>query len=48
MVLVTGYAELPGGGDLRLPRLSKPYRLQELEEVISTLGAGYRKSAYAL
>ena len=40
VVLVTGYAEVPGGADLKLPRLSKPYRQQELDEVISTLGAG--------
>lgn len=42
VVLVTGYAEVPGGADLKLPRLSKPYRQQELDEVISTLGAGHQ------
>ena len=43
VVLVTGYADLPNGSDPRLPRLSKPYRQQELGDLISTLGADYRQ-----
>ena len=34
IVLATGYADLPGGVDARLPRLSKPYRQEALAEVI--------------
>jgi signal transduction histidine kinase len=43
IVLVTGYADLPNGFDPLLPRLSKPYKQQELGDMISTLGADYRQ-----
>jgi PAS domain S-box-containing protein len=35
IILATGYADLPEGGDLGLPRLSKPYRQDELARRIS-------------
>jgi signal transduction histidine kinase len=43
VVLVTGYAELPDGGDPLLPRLAKPYRLRELADLITTLGGNHRR-----
>jgi PAS domain S-box-containing protein len=40
VVLATGYAELPSGGDNRLPRLPKPFSQNQLQEVVaSVLGA---------
>jgi signal transduction histidine kinase len=48
VVLVTGYADLPNGFDPLLPRLSKPYRQQELGDLISTLGADHRQKAACL
>ncbi|MCC2611653.1 PAS domain S-box protein [Neorhizobium sp. Rsf11] len=40
VVLATGYAELPTGGDNRLPRLPKPFSQNQLQDVIaSVLGA---------
>ncbi|TDK39572.1 PAS domain-containing sensor histidine kinase [Rhizobium deserti] len=40
VVLATGYAELPSGGDNRLPRLPKPFSQNQLQEVMaSVLGA---------
>jgi len=39
VVLATGYAELPSGGDNRLPRLPKPFSQNQLQDiVISALG----------
>ena len=35
IVLATGYAELPTGGDNRLPRLAKPFSQNQLEDVIA-------------
>lgn len=35
ILLATGYAELPDGMELDLPRLAKPYMLQQLELEIS-------------
>lgn len=35
IVLATGYAELPTGFDLELPRLGKPYRQEQLELAIA-------------
>ncbi len=43
VVLVTGYADLTNGSDPLLPRLAKPYRQQELGDLISALGADYRQ-----
>jgi signal transduction histidine kinase len=43
VVLVTGYADLPNGPDPQLPRLAKPYKQQELDDLISTLGAERRR-----
>ena len=37
VVIATGYAELPGDGDPGLPRLSKPYRQQELAALVARL-----------
>jgi signal transduction histidine kinase len=37
IIIVTGYAELPGDGDLRLPRLLKPYSQQDLALLLVTL-----------
>lgn len=37
IVLATGYAELPKGGDNRLPRLGKPFSQDQLQEVIATV-----------
>ncbi|CDZ56387.1 hybrid sensor histidine kinase/response regulator [Neorhizobium galegae] len=42
VVLATGYAELPTGGDNRLPRLPKPFSQNQLEEIIATVLAGGR------
>jgi PAS domain S-box-containing protein len=40
VVLATGYAELPSGGDTRLPRLPKPFSQAQLQSAISAvLGA---------
>jgi PAS domain S-box-containing protein len=41
IILATGYADLPEGEDVPLPRLSKPYRQEALAEAIaSVVGAG--------
>jgi len=37
IVIATGYADVPGESDLGLPRLSKPYRQQELAEMLVQL-----------
>jgi signal transduction histidine kinase len=37
VVLVTGYADLPNGPDPSLPRLNKPYKQQDLAELITSL-----------
>ena len=37
IVIASGYAELPGDGDLGLPRLSKPYRQQDLAALVASL-----------
>ena len=37
IVIATGYAELPGDGGLGLPRLSKPYRQQDLAVLVTRL-----------
>ena len=37
VAIATGYAELPGDGDPGLPRLSKPYRQQELAALVAQL-----------
>jgi signal transduction histidine kinase len=47
-VLATGYADLPNGFDSQLPRLSKPYKQQELADLIAALGADYRQKAACL
>jgi CheY-like chemotaxis protein len=43
VILVTGYADLPAGSDPLLPRLNKPYRQEELGDLIAALAAGYRQ-----
>jgi hypothetical protein len=35
VILATGYAELPNGENPGLPRLSKPYRQEELSALIA-------------
>jgi signal transduction histidine kinase len=42
MVLATGYAEVPSGGkELGIPRLAKPYRLEQLAAILAiVLGEG--------
>ena len=40
VVLATGYAELPSGGDTRLPRLAKPFSQNQLEEIIASVVGG--------
>ncbi|HTI88873.1 MAG TPA: response regulator [Alphaproteobacteria bacterium] len=40
IILATGYAELPGGDDLGLPRLNKPYKPEELAAAIQRLMDG--------
>jgi FixJ family two-component response regulator len=37
IVIATGYADVPVESDLGLPRLLKPYRQQELAEVLAQL-----------
>lgn len=37
VVLATGYAELPSGGDNRLPRLPKPFSQSQLQETIANV-----------
>jgi signal transduction histidine kinase len=37
IILATGYADLPDGDDLGLPRLAKPYRQAELKTVVAKL-----------
>ena len=34
MIIATGYAELPGELDAGVPRLSKPYRQQDLAALV--------------
>jgi signal transduction histidine kinase len=43
VVLATGYADLPNGLDPQLPRLSKPYKQQELADLFTALVAEYRQ-----
>ena len=37
VILATGYAELPTGQELDLPRLTKPYRLDKLSSLLSEM-----------
>jgi CheY-like chemotaxis protein len=37
IVIATGYADVPADPELELPRLSKPYRQQELAELVKRL-----------
>jgi CheY-like chemotaxis protein len=37
VIIATGYAELPANTDLKLPRLSKPYRQQELDSLLNSV-----------
>jgi hypothetical protein len=37
VVIATGYAELPGELDAGVPRLSKPYRQQDLAVLVARL-----------
>jgi len=46
VVVATGYADLPSGFDPQLPRLAKPYRQQELSDLICTLGEERRSRRY--
>jgi signal transduction histidine kinase len=43
VILATGYADLPNGPDPSLPRLNKPYRQQELADLIATLVSDQRQ-----
>ncbi|MGQ2909332.1 MAG: response regulator [Aliihoeflea sp.] len=36
IVMATGYAELPEGNVLNLPKLSKPFTQAQLEEAVAT------------
>ena len=38
VLLATGYAELPEGDALDLPRLAKPYMQRQLSDAIARLG----------
>lgn len=40
VVLATGYAELPSGGDNRLPRLPKPFSQNQLQDMIASVLGG--------
>ena len=40
VVLATGYAELPSGGDNRLPRLPKPFSQSQLQDMLATVLSG--------
>ncbi|AXV16328.1 hybrid sensor histidine kinase/response regulator [Neorhizobium sp. SOG26] len=37
VVIATGYAELPAGGDNRLPRLPKPFSQSQLQDVVASV-----------
>jgi CheY-like chemotaxis protein len=37
IILATGFADLPAGRAQQLPRLSKPYSLEELSSVLSAM-----------
>lgn len=40
ILLATGYAELPEGNELNLPRLAKPYMMEQLEREIASVMSG--------
>ena len=42
IILATGYAELPSGADPMLPRLSKPFSLSDLAEMVQRVFASNR------
>ncbi len=42
VILATGYAELPKGGDNKLPRLPKPFTQGQLQEIIARVIAASR------
>lgn len=48
VILATGYADLPAGTDIGLPRLDKPYRLDKLAAAIARLMAGAERLPLAL
>jgi FixJ family two-component response regulator len=35
IAIVTGYAEIPGNGEMRLPVLGKPFTQQQLEKIVT-------------
>jgi hypothetical protein len=37
MILATGYAELPGGIEVKVPRLGKPFTEYDLKKVLAAL-----------
>jgi CheY-like chemotaxis protein len=39
VLLVTGYAELPGDVDPTLPKLAKPFTIEQLAEAVSQMSA---------
>jgi CheY-like chemotaxis protein len=45
VVLATGYAELPPGAALSVPRISKPFRQEQLLEVVARVMEGPRFQA---
>ncbi len=40
IILATGYAELPPGSEIGLPKLAKPFRQQELSQAVSSIMRG--------
>ena len=38
MILATGYAEIPGGVQIKAPRLSKPFTEKELAQAVAAVG----------
>jgi CheY-like chemotaxis protein len=37
IILATGYAELPPGSEIGLPKLAKPFRQQELSQAVTAV-----------
>jgi len=45
LILATGYAELPGGVPENIRRLSKPFKLSDLVDIINSSTSGHGKRA---
>jgi len=39
VILATGYAEIPGGTQVRVPKLAKPFTERELGQVLASVRA---------